>query len=524
MRLAYVSPLPPAPSGIADYSAELLPVLADRVERIEVVIPPDGPAPTLAPHPRIACVTEAEFVQAASTNAYDVIIYQHGNNALHAFVHRLALRFPGLAVLHDGVLHHFVAHQLLANAPQDWEGYARVLEQAEGPKGLKFARLRREGLIADWQVFLLPLIEPIVSSSRGVLVHGALTEALIRRRFPDQPRRRIHHHYSPLPVSLRGLSKESARERLGLPRDAFLVGSFGFVTPSKRVEVALRGFAKALPKLEDAQFMVVGHRAEFDERVVDALGLRRQVRLTGSVSLDEFLTYLIAVDVVVNLRYPYSGESSGSLMRALGAGKACIVSKMPMRADFPDDLTVAAPVGEGEVEALAEALIHLRTKPKEARAMGERAQQFARLECSLERSAEGYLALARWLRPQAERAQLGRLSAALVKAAAKSDRARWKQEGAAQPVLEALTALRRWGAKEIVVVGEPAEVGDVLAAQLGKKVRVHRWTEGGPTPLLKSADAAVVLAWHRDFISARDAQAARWVASPARRLHVVPGR
>jgi|CXWL01.1.fsa_nt_gi glycosyltransferase involved in cell wall biosynthesis len=524
MRLAYLSPLPPASSGIADYSAELLPALADRVESIEVVVSPDGIKPSLAAHPRITLVDEARFIATAERGEYDAIFYQHGNNELHAHVHRLAQRFPGISVLHDGVLHHFVAHQHLANEPKDWAGYANALEQAEGAAGRRFAKLRQAGLTANWQVFLLPVVEQVVTASRGVLVHSAEGQAMVRRRFESKPLRRAHHHYSVPPPHIDSLSKEAAREKLGLPREAFIVGSFGFVTPSKRVEVALRGFAAARPQLGDSLFVIVGRRAEFDESVIEALGITPQVRMPGSVPMEEFLTYLIAVDVVVNLRYPYGGESSGTLMRALGAGKACLVSKMPMWADFPDDVTGAMPVGEGEVEALAAALIALKSHPEERVAMGERARRYARLECSLERSVDAYLALARQTAPSANADQLKAMTAALVAVAAQDDRARWKEAGAATPILEALATLRRWQVKDVIVVGEPGEVAKVLSAQLGSTARVHHWTEEGPIPMLKTADAAVVLAWHRDFLPSRDAQAARWVASPQRRLQVVPGR
>ncbi|MBX7116025.1 MAG: glycosyltransferase [Myxococcaceae bacterium] len=524
MRLAFVSPLPPAPSGVADYSAELLPLLADRVEQVQVVIPFDGPAPVIAEHSRLTLVSEAQFVATAEAQGYDAVIYQHGNNEMHAFVHRLSQRFPGVSVLHDGVLHHFVAHQLLAQSPQNWVEYTKVLERAEGPLGRRFAQLREQNLTAPWQVFLLPLLAPIVSASRAVLVHGAAVEAALRRKFPHTLLRRVRHHYSPLPERLAKLTQAQARARLGLPRDAFIVGSFGFVTPSKRVELALRAFSHAYSQLGEAHFVVVGKRLEFDEHIVDELGLAARVRLTGSVPLEDFLTYLIAVDVVVNLRYPYSGESSGSLMRALGAGKACVVSKTPLAADFPEDVTATVPVGAGEVAAIARALLTLQRDPEKRKALAERAARFARHACSLEQSADAYLAITRAMLAKGKEAELAALTAALEAAADDEDRLRWRQESAAQPVWEALTALRRWQVKDVVVVGEPIEVSTVLSAELGNHVRVHPWNEGAPTPLLKTADAAVVLAWHRDFLGPRDAQAARWVSSAERRLQVVPGR
>ena len=41
MRLAWFSPLPPIPSGISDYSAELLPLVAERT-KVDAVCPRPG--------------------------------------------------------------------------------------------------------------------------------------------------------------------------------------------------------------------------------------------------------------------------------------------------------------------------------------------------------------------------------------------------------------------------------------------------------------------------------------------------
>ena len=47
--------------------------------------------------------------------------------------------------------------------------------------------------------------------------------------------------------------------------------------------------------------------------------------------------YLAACDIVLNLRYPTVGENSGTLMRALGLGKAVVVSDVGSFSEFPDE-------------------------------------------------------------------------------------------------------------------------------------------------------------------------------------------
>ena len=87
MKVAFFSPLPPAKSGIADYSAALL----AELERLAEVTPfPEKPA---------------RFDPAA----FDVALYQIGNNAWHDFCYETALEHPGVVVIHEGNLHHLIA-------------------------------------------------------------------------------------------------------------------------------------------------------------------------------------------------------------------------------------------------------------------------------------------------------------------------------------------------------------------------------------------------------------------------------
>ena len=70
MRVAFFSPLPPARSGIADYSEALIQSLKPLVE-LAVFSGPD---------------------QAYDPARFDIALYHVGNNAHHAFVYEAALR------------------------------------------------------------------------------------------------------------------------------------------------------------------------------------------------------------------------------------------------------------------------------------------------------------------------------------------------------------------------------------------------------------------------------------------------
>jgi hypothetical protein len=68
------------------------------------------------------------------------------------------------------------------------------------------------------------------------------------------------------------------------------------------------------------------------------LGLSAAVRVMGFTPIGDFTGYMAACDIVLNLRYPTVGESSGSLLRALGLGKAVLVSGIGAFREFPDDV------------------------------------------------------------------------------------------------------------------------------------------------------------------------------------------
>lgn len=104
LSLAYFSPLPPARTGIADYSRELLPFLARRARvTLFTDAPPTDDVRSLAQYP----LADYGFRRWG----YDAALFQMGNSEHHAPMVRVFRRYPGILVLHDAVLHHFLADQ-----------------------------------------------------------------------------------------------------------------------------------------------------------------------------------------------------------------------------------------------------------------------------------------------------------------------------------------------------------------------------------------------------------------------------
>lgn len=387
MRLAYFSPLPPVRSGIADYSAELLPELAKGAEITVFVDQPREPSPGL-PY-RIE--QSVHFNEINRDRPFDLCLYQQGNNQYHEFVYGQALQTPGMLVLHEYCLHHLIVWMTLGRG--DEEGYWKEMFHAYGRLGARLAETRARSISSEYQQFLTPLNYRLVNRSLGVVVHSDYAASRLERLGPEIQVEQIPHHLSRSVGIVEELGQRECRLSLGLPEDAFIVCSQGFMTPPKRLPVVLAAFKRLLKLVPNARYVIVGedHWQWKIAPLVEDLGLRNQVRLTGYVTERDFFRYLKASDVLVNLRYPTAGETSGTLIRGLGVGKPVIVSDYGQFRDLPDNVCLRVTPGADEERELADRLQTLAYRPLLREHLGRRAADWVREECAIERSAELYL-------------------------------------------------------------------------------------------------------------------------------------
>jgi hypothetical protein len=97
---------------------------------------------------------------------------------------------------------------------------------------------------------------------------------------------------------------------------------------------------------------------------------------------------MAAGDVLVNLRSPTMGETSGAVIRGLGLGKAMLVSDVGWFSELPDDVALKIPVDEYEVQTIAGAI---ELAADHAAELGGRARAYVEREHDLARTADGYV-------------------------------------------------------------------------------------------------------------------------------------
>jgi glycosyltransferase involved in cell wall biosynthesis len=385
VRVDYVSPLPPVRSGIADYSRDLLPHLARHCDLRVVAVP--GQEITAELEKRWRPVEADRLAQGGR-----LPLYHMGNNPHHQEVWKLALQTPGVVTLHDVVLHHLLIEVTLGKG--DFDTYAQQLEADHGWIGRLTARARQWGELASAAVFELPTHRTLVRSQKGVLVHSHWAAFQIEEENPDVVTRVVPMGM-PIPSPVPGTAQREFKDRFGLPDDRPLLGSFGFQTPIKRTDVAVRAMAR--PELADVRLVIAGEVSEALEleRLARELGVADRVLITGFLPYSDFEAAISACDLCLNLRYPTAGETSASLLRVLSLGRPAVVSDYAVFAELPDELTVKVPLGDSEVEDLAERVGEVLATPGRLREMGEAARQFIREQHDPDLAARGFAAACR---------------------------------------------------------------------------------------------------------------------------------
>jgi glycosyltransferase involved in cell wall biosynthesis len=359
VRVAYFSPMPPEASGIADYSALLLPGLRRHVD-----------------------VTVAKRGARRPPRGTDLAVYHIGNNPeAHGWILDALRRAPGAVVLHDFVLHHLVAGVTIGR--RDGHGYLDAMEAEHGVVGRLLAHGvldRRLPPLWESRPEDFPLAGEVLSLATGLVVHSRYVEQRVRAAgFAGRIARVPHPAWGDPGVEPADVEGEP------------LIGAFGNVNQSKRVPQLLEAFARLRADRPGARLLLVGAISPgFDlDRRLQRLGLAGNgIVREGYVDERRLWSLMKACDVHVNLRSPTMGETSGTAIRALVLGKSLVVSDVGWFAELPRDVALAVPVGEHEVDDLTAALRLLSERRDVRDAMGAAALALARSEHDLDRVAE----------------------------------------------------------------------------------------------------------------------------------------
>ena len=335
-RLAYLSPLPPVQSGIADFSAQFLPSLSEYYQ-IDVISSQGAVSDDW-----ILANCSVRDVAWFERNAhrYDRILYHFGNSNFHGHMFPLLEKIPGVVVLHDFYLGNVVEY---LQTHGGWTNFWTTrLVHSHGYSAIKLLLTLENRLGATWNY---PTNFSVLDNAQGIIVHNEHARKLCAEFYPSYDA----NDWKVLPLAKSPNSatgREIARIKLGLPQNAFLVCSFGFAQSTKLNDRLLNAWlASSLADNAECYLVFVGGISEGAygeelQRNIRSLLTSGRVQITGFVPSETYEDYLQAADIAVQLRAQSRGETSAAVLDCLAHGIPTIINAHGSMAELPHRATI----------------------------------------------------------------------------------------------------------------------------------------------------------------------------------------
>ena len=335
-KLAYVSPMPPEKTGIANYSAELLPFLAEHFD-IVVIVGKSCKSESIIPD---GCDVQDDYWFNANGNKFKHIIYHFGNSLFHKYMDELIIKFPGIVVLHDFYLSGPPAHlDLTGEEPGIW---SKSLFKSHG-----YHSLYDLAFTSDYtsMIYKYPCNKEILKNATEVIVHSTHAQQLAHRFYGKDST--YNWHVIPLIRVPKYISKHEAKTALEIDPDDFVCCSFGILSPSKLIDLLIEAWlSSCLAGKSNIQLIFVGEN--IDENYTSGLqsllktkpDLSNNIRITGFVDNNNYQLYLSAADMAIQLRTSSRGETSAAALDCIAASIPLIVNSHGSMAELPSNVVV----------------------------------------------------------------------------------------------------------------------------------------------------------------------------------------
>ena len=352
--LHWISPLPPAETDIAHYTARVIPALSARAK---VVLWTDAREwdPALERHATVRhfdpdTVMPRDFAAASRGTGPEMLFLHIGNSwVFHAGFLRLAQRIPTFVVLHDLAIQELMIEAIEQN---EWDAPSYLAGMAKwyGVEGQRLGQACLDRTENGSAISAsMPGFELVLDKALGVLTHTKLAHHAVQARLPQLPAQVL-----PLPFEI-GPAPLPRRTSSGPLR----LLQFGWIGPNRRLEQILEALAK-MPEGFDYRLDVMGKIWDSDliYDKLTQLNLVDRVHLHGFVSETVLDDALRQAHLVLNLRHPSMGEASGSQLRIWNAAAPSVVTREGWYAGLPEDVVYSVDT-DNEVAQLRALLLKL---------------------------------------------------------------------------------------------------------------------------------------------------------------------
>ncbi|WP_285164755.1 glycosyltransferase family 4 protein [Shewanella goraebulensis] len=389
-KIVVFCPLPPKPNGIADYFLEQVPYFSQN-HNLNIVIEDNHPEPIGVPS-YVTVIRLTEYLQNRIEFSHAKHVYHVGNNHDTQYLLPVLLSTPGVVIVHDLNLHHLIGLTTLSCDSKP--SYTEALAYQYGRLGkLLGQQLESFGWKGSFSPEELELNASVLDSASQIIVHSQYSADRIMARGNTNVSV-IPHHLAPTIAHYPRKLKNEYRNQLGLPQDKLIFTSMGFIAKAKQIKAVLTALIELDKSGIDFVYVLAGQCKPHEYDVyadIQAAGLRDKVIVTGFLNEQEFYQHIGATDLIINLRYPTGGESSGTLTRALGMGVCCLVVNIGPFAELPDDVACKLDYDDSFQVLLTESLLKLANNSDERTAYGIKAKGWIERTHHIEVTTKQYL-------------------------------------------------------------------------------------------------------------------------------------
>jgi glycosyltransferase involved in cell wall biosynthesis len=392
MRIDWYSPVPPSRSGIAKYTAAVLPELAKRAS-VTVWTPQASWDRSLETFATLRQLSSGDPPW-DEVNRAQLAVYQVGNHAaFHGYIWEISCRHPGLVILHDSVLHDlFYRHYVEARG--NVAGYLALMRTYYGypgwadAHGLATGRLAMDHLDANY-----PLTEAAIRAALGVVVHSE-TAAMEAKTRGTAPVLQIPMPYPTVPLERKLADSCNTRAKGFDESEPFRLIVFGSIGRNRQIIELLRALGTMVERM---RFRLDIYGDIWDLPPVTAeireFDLADTVTVHGYVPEAELNSALDRADLAINLRFPTMGESSISQLQIWEHSLPALVTQVGYYATLPPSAVKFVRPGH-ELEDIQVHLRRLLTDPEEFGQMGQSGRRYLEEHHGIESFAEHILAFA----------------------------------------------------------------------------------------------------------------------------------
>ncbi|MEH2139779.1 glycosyltransferase [Nostoc sp.] len=366
MKINWFSPLPPAKSGIAEYTSRLIPTLQKYAE---IVLWTDQQHWSSSLE-KYAIVRHYDLANTpwVEINQADLNVYHIGNNSdFHFAIWQISCQCPGLVVLHDIRLQHFFTGIYLEHRQKsNIDAYLFQMKKYYGIQGEQATEKFLSGYIStEYMAEFYPLTFLALENAVGVVTHTKADFQTIKQE------KRWFVGYAPLPY----ISEWQANSQSKNNKAPYHLVVFGYIGANRGLDFLLNALS-SLPEKNQFFLDIYGQvwNKSYIEQQIKLLGLSKLVKLHDFVADAELDLALANANLAINLRYPTMGEASLSQLRIWSHALPSLVTRVGWYAEQSEE-TVAFVRQNHEIEDIQQHLKSFLANPEYFIKMGKNGQE-----------------------------------------------------------------------------------------------------------------------------------------------------